>query len=107
MSATVCAKERSRFAEGVSPRQTAAEDLAAAFVSFFHYAGRWRVEGNQVFHDVSAALNPNMVGTTQARHAEISGTALVLTGVESLSDRERHHRLTWHRAETTQEGHDR
>ncbi|MEM9182589.1 MAG: lipocalin-like domain-containing protein [Pseudomonadota bacterium] len=101
MSATVSAGDRTRFNAGASPRQLPAAALADAFISYFHYAGRWWVEGEEVLHRVEAALNPNMVDTTQVRHASLDGKRMLLTGIETLADRERRHEIAWRRAEAT------
>ena len=57
---------------------------AAAFDSYFHYAGTWEVVGNTVVHHLTSALNPNMVGTEQVRHVELDGDRLTLSVTEPL-----------------------
>ncbi|MCA9221797.1 MAG: lipocalin-like domain-containing protein, partial [Planctomycetales bacterium] len=48
---------------------------------------------------VTAALNPNMIGTDQVRHVELSGPNLVLSATEQLAAGRgsRFHRLAWRR----------
>lgn len=99
MSAAIGRAEREPLPEGVSPRQMDAQLLARAFQSFFHYAGRFRVEGDTVVHAVTQALLPNMVGTEQRRLMRFEGADLVLQGEETLPGGQvRTHRLRWRRA---------
>lgn len=99
MSATVSRKGRKPF-DIVNARRADDRAKAAAFDSYFHYAGRWRVDGNNVVHAVETALNPNMVGTDQVRHAEFNsnGVQLVLSASEPLpKGSKRRHVLRWRR----------
>jgi hypothetical protein len=99
MSATISAPDRPTLSQP-SPRSTPAEELAKAFTSYFAYAGRWRVEGEEVVHEVRWALNSAMVGTEQRRQMTFGeGAALTL----SAEDRDpkgvvRMHRIFWRRA---------
>ena len=56
---------------------------AAAFSSYFHYAGRYRVVDGDVIHYVTQSLNPNFPGSEQLRHAELDGQTLVLSGKDA------------------------
>lgn len=58
---------------------TRAEAKAAAYDSYLSYAGRWRVDGDEVVHDVELALVPEVVGQEQRRRARMEGEELVLT----------------------------
>ena len=99
MSAAIASASRRPF--GVANARTApASEKSNAFDSYFHYAGRWRVDGEDVVHDVTMALNPDMMGTAQVRRAEFDGESdLTLSALESLpGDASRRHILKWRRA---------
>lgn len=98
MSATVSAARRPAF--GIANVRDAADSPKAdAFVSYFHYAGEWRVEGDSVVHSVEFALTPDMVGTEQRRQAQFAGTSLRLSAEEGNDDdRSRRHVLEWRRS---------
>ncbi len=97
MSAAVCRAGRPPLPEGTTPRSVPNELQAAAYASYFHYCGRFRVQDNDVIHYVTQSLNPNFPGTEQLRHAELDGRTLVLSGKDRLGSRERFHSLVWHR----------
>lgn len=71
--------------------------LAGAFRGYFHYAGRYRLDGNTVTHYVAQSLNPNFVGSEQLRHVELDGETLVLSGRDEVEDTTRFHNLIWHK----------
>jgi hypothetical protein len=96
MSAAIMAGGR-RPLSRASPRSAPAAERAAAFDGYFSYAGRWSVEGSQVRHEVTVALNPAMVGTLQLREARLDGGTLTLSAEEILADGVRRHRLVWRR----------
>lgn len=97
MSASICRSERSRLPDDV-PFRTLPESLqASAFLSYFHYAGRYRVIDGDVIHYVSQSLNPNFPGTEQLRHAELDGHTLVLSGKDQAGEVTRFHSLVWHK----------
>jgi len=76
-----------------------AEQLAA-FQSYFSYAGRYAIEGDDVVHHVTQALFPNLVGTDQRRRMRFfDGDALELTAEDHVpgSSIVRTHRLQWRR----------
>ncbi len=98
MSATVCAAERPLHPTGISPRRLEPRQLADAYRSYFHYAGQWRVEDENVIHCVTLSLNPNMVGTEQVRHMHFADSELTLTGIEKVGQQQRRHVLLWQRA---------
>lgn len=78
-------------------RNASTEQKAAAFDSYFHYAGPWRIEGDEVVHAVTMSLNPDMTGTDQRRLAVFdSKGGLILSAHEALkSGLSRHHVLQW------------
>lgn len=103
MSASIARRERELLPEDVSYRKLPAEMKAAAFTSYFHYAGRYRVQEGDVIHYVSQSLNPNFPGTEQLRHAELDGQTLVLSGKDTVGEVVRFHSLVWHRTAPTEE----
>ena len=78
-------------------RRIDASLLAAAYRDYFHYAGRYRIQGNDVTHYVTQSLNPNFVGTEQLRHIELDGSTLVLSGRDEAAGETRFHQLVWHK----------
>lgn len=96
MTATIMAAGRAVLS-GASPRQASQAEKARAFDTYFSYAGRWRLEGDCVVHEVQVALNPAMIGTLQWREASLQGQQLILSAKENTSDGERLHALTWQR----------
>ena len=78
-------------------RNASTEQKAAAFDSYFHYAGPWRIEGDEVVHVVTMSLNPDMTGTDQRRLAKFDAAGgLTLSAHEALSGgASRHHILQW------------
>ena len=44
-------------------------EKAAAYDRYLSYSGRWRLEGDQIHHDVDLALVPGLVGQTWTRSA--------------------------------------
>lgn len=97
MSATVCSPDRRPFPPGTSPRRLDDGTIAAAFRSYFHYAGPYRVEDDRVIHTVRFALNPAMVGTEQVRAMRFENHLLILTGDEPVGVDVRRHELVWRR----------
>lgn len=97
MSAAINRAGRDPFPDGLSPRTTPDETSAAAYHSYFHYAGRYKVSGGDVLHYVVQSLNPNFPGSEQLRHAELDGHTLVLSGKDQVGQVTRFHSLVWHR----------
>jgi hypothetical protein len=98
MSAVIQGGARARFpSDDVRKQPDAAR--ARAFDSYFHYAGTWHVDGETVVHTVTAALNPNMIGTKQVRHVAFEDDRLILSAEETLEAGKgsRRHVLTWRR----------
>jgi hypothetical protein len=103
MSACIMAVARTPFLTP-NPRDASVEDRARAYDGYFSYAGRWRLSGHRVLHDVQIALNPGMVGSTQVRDARRSGRRLELSALETLRTGTRFHRLLWERPRTARVG---
>jgi hypothetical protein len=99
MSATVHRAHREPFPTGCSPRDLGNDVLAGAYRSYFHYAGRWRIEGECVIHSVRHSLNPGMVGSDQIRQMTLAEPLLTLAAEERYSGGKRRHELVWRRAE--------
>lgn len=80
-------------------REAPADEKAALFDSFMQYGGRFRVEGENVIHQVEHALNPDLVGTEQLRHVALDGDTLNLSGEEKIeaAGLTRFHRVEWRR----------
>lgn len=97
MSASIGRSDRHHLPLDVSFRKIPEEKLARAYLSYFHYAGRYRVIDGDIVHYVTQSLNPNFVGTEQLRHAELDGQTLVLSGRDEAGGAKRLHSLVWHR----------
>lgn len=98
MSASIGRSDRQTLPGDISFRKIPEEKLARAYLSYFHYAGRYRIVQGDVIHYVTQSLNPNFVGTEQLRHAELDGQTLVLSGRDTAADGVvRLHSLVWHR----------
>lgn len=98
MSAVIHPGQRPRFASN-DIRKHPAQDKAAAFDTYFHYAGTWTVQADTVVHHVTSALNPNMIGSDQVRSVTLVGDDLLLSAEEALEGghETRRHVLTWRR----------
>ena len=94
--ACIMAGGREPFASP-NPRAATLRERAGAFDGYFSYAGRWRLVRGVVEHLVSIAANPAMVGTSQFRHARLSGRRLVLSAEETTVRGLRRHDLEWRR----------
>lgn len=96
MTASIAQASRPPF--GIAnARNASTAQKAEAFDSYFHYAGPWRIEGEDVVHTVTMSLNPDMTGTEQRRLAVFDGAGgLTLSAHETLKDgARRHHILQW------------
>jgi hypothetical protein len=96
MTASIAKASRPPF--GIANARNAnADQKAEAFDSYFHYAGPWRIEGDEVVHAVTMSLNPDMTGTDQRRLAVFDGEGgLTLSAREALRDGlSRQHILQW------------
>lgn len=96
MTASIARAGRALF-DHVSVRNASDSEKAAAFDSYFHYAGHWHVDGDDVVHSVTMSLNPGFVGTHQVRHAAFDGAGgLVLSATEAIAGAgTRDHILQW------------
>lgn len=103
MSAAIARSDRDQFPADVPYRKVPDELKGRAFSTYFHYAGRYRVQDGDVIHYVSMSLNPGFPGTEQLRHAELDGHTLVLSGKDSVGEVERFHSLVWHRSLPTED----
>lgn len=86
-------------------RDTALVDPEAArqlVTTYLSYCGRWRLEGGEVVHTVTAALLPEWVGTELRRTVVLAGDLLTLS-VEKASIAGKAGRavLVWHRSKST------
>lgn len=104
MSASISRRKRDVFPEDVNFRKLPDELKAAAFSSYFHYAGRFQEVEGDVIHYVSQSLNPNFPGSEQLRHAELDGQTLVLSGKDQVGEVTRFHSLVWHKAPPVEDG---
>jgi hypothetical protein len=96
MTASIAKAPRPPF--GIAnARNASAARKAEAFDSYFHYAGHWRNEGEDVVHAVKISHNPDKTGTEQRRLAVFEGKGgLTLSAREALKDdASRHHILQW------------
>lgn len=76
------------------------EEKARAYETGLFYAGRYRVEGDTVFHEIEIASFPNWVGGTQRRRARLDGGRLQLTArLEDATPEARTAILEWRRAD--------
>ena len=98
MSAGISRSGRARFGSA-SARHASAEQKSAAFDSYFHYQGRFRVEAGTVIHEVRESLNPDFPGTRQIRTIKLDGDSLVLSAQDLVpgSSVLRSHLLHWRR----------
>ncbi len=96
MTASIAKANRDTF-KIANARNASTDQKSAAFDSYFHYAGRWRIEGEKVVHTVTMSLNPDMTSTDQRRLAVLDGNGgLILSATEAIPNGlERHHILQW------------
>ena len=57
----------------------AGERALAAMKTHFSYAGRWRLEGDRVIHDVDMSISPDWVGAEKVRTVAFDGADMILT----------------------------
>ncbi|MBU3672244.1 MAG: lipocalin-like domain-containing protein [Sinobacteraceae bacterium] len=96
MSANIMAGARPALSKA-NPRAASMAERARAFDGYFGYAGRWRLEGERVAHEVTVASNPALVGSVQWRTATFRGRSLTLSVEEPVAGGLRVHRLVWQR----------
>jgi hypothetical protein len=99
MTATMCRRRRTGLSAPTAARASP-ESKARAFDEYLSYAGRWRVEGDAILHDVQLSMNPGLVGVPQRRVARLDGGRLELLAEEreDATGRSRLHRIAWRRA---------
>jgi hypothetical protein len=68
-------------------------DLSSLFKG---YAGRWRLDGGRLVHDVEVSENPRLVDTVQVRDWALDGDRLTLYGTAPAGGQRRV--LVWKRA---------
>jgi hypothetical protein len=95
MSVSINSQPREVSEPELSLRQRPYKALAQAYKSYFHYAGTYEVEGNDIYHHVTQSLNPDFVGSVQKRKIELNGNKLTLTGIEKSNNVLRTHTLSW------------
>ena len=98
MSATMCRRTRSPLS---APSALQADDASKArsYQEYLTYAGRWRLRGSTIEHDVEMSLNPALLNTRQLREARFEGTTLVLSAGETQANgAARLHQILWRRA---------
>lgn len=96
MSAQLSTAGRPRFAAGGGLAERARE-RAGAFDTFVAYCGRFRVDGDEVAHEVELSLYPNWIGTTLRRRVRFDGEQLTLTTAPDRAGRAQ--RLIWRRVD--------
>jgi hypothetical protein len=99
MITTIGKAERPRI-DGADMHGGPVEQRLEALSTFIAYAGTFRVEGDDVLHDVTMSLYPNWVGTAQRRHVTLSedGDELALAADPFVvRGRLGTHVLTWRR----------
>lgn len=83
---------------GRSIRKLSDQERIEVLETFFAYAGRYRIEGDVIIHEVDVALNPDFIGQDQHRKAVLEDDRLILTGNETdARGRQRRHCLKWQR----------
>ncbi len=75
--------DRPRFASGDRVGATS-EEKAAAYDTFFAYAGTYEFLGDRVVHHVEVCLFPNWVGTDLTRFVALEGDTATFTTVPYL-----------------------
>ena len=71
------------------------EELAEVTRGVTCYAGHYEVVGDTLHHHIEMALNPNLVGQTMVRRAQLNGADLTLTAPPDPKGRVR--RILWRR----------
>ena len=75
-SASIARSDRQTLPQDIPFRKIPEEKLAQAYLSYFHYAGRYRVVEGDVVHYVTQSLNPKLrrpSGRQRPREAGGSG----------------------------------
>lgn len=98
MNVCICRNDRVPLT-GRDVRRGPVAQQAAAFASYFSYAGRYEMTDTTVTHQVVVALDPALVGTRQTRRIEWHYDDLFLTADETGPGGGRRHVLSWRRAQ--------
>ena len=88
-------KLTARASGGPDLNAASPEERAEAAMGMVCYAGRYTLKDNVLHHHVEMALNPNAVGQTIIRRAELKGTDLTLSSVPAPDGSFR--RIRWRR----------
>ena len=64
---------------------------------YFAYYGDYTVDGSTITHKLEMASEPGFVGKSNLRHAELSGSTLILSGEMMLDGAPRTIKVTWAR----------
>lgn len=78
MFATLMGADRKAFA-GFDPMGGTAEETHHAMSTALSYCGRWRMEGDRLFHNVELSMFPNWVGTEMTRTTRFEGDRAYVT----------------------------
>ncbi len=79
MSAILSSAERPALGTGGFEHATRSSDVdkARAFDSYLSYAGRYRIEGDEIVHRVEHSLVPDVIGTELRRHFVFTDAGLL------------------------------
>jgi hypothetical protein len=98
MICMIARRDRAAFVTGGQWSADAAEK-AAAYGSMLAYAGRYRLEGEDVVHEVAVSLFPNWKGGEQRRSVRLEDDMLYIEArLEDGSGEARTAQLMWRRA---------
>jgi hypothetical protein len=64
---------------------------------YFAYYGDYTVDGSTITHHLEMASEPSFVGKSNLRHADLSGSTLVLSGQMNFDGAPRTIKVTWRR----------
>lgn len=68
-----------------------------AVETYMGYAGRWRLDGDHMIHDVVVSSHAHMAGTRQVRDVALDDGLLTLGGISMIGGRPQRRVLTWRR----------
>jgi hypothetical protein len=98
MICMIARADRAAFASGGQWNADETE-MAGAYRSMLAYAGRYRVEGDAVVHEVAISLFPNWKGGEQRRQVRLEGGTLYIEAhLEQGTPEARVAQLKWRRA---------
>lgn len=98
----ICLIEKADRAHFITGGQWNADvnEQAAAYRTMLAYAGRYRLDGDAVVHEVENSLFPNWVGGAQRRHVRlVDGELFIEAAMEAGTTEARTAQLRWRRAE--------